>query len=250
MSAAKYTAMRARTKVLADSGGVTDAPIAEVVEARSARLKQTVTTTSDLPSPRIRLLPVGDAGRKGTQCSGGVAGSSGGCRNGGAGGGSVIPGDGAGGAGLSGGNYGSTLMRRSGNNVIMKRYPYSFEDFQRHHRDYTQIRKRVPDGDYCIETILPHLLHYMGEFYLNDDEARDKAAMFATIQMYLAQHVKDFDVGKLAVIGSEDGLISVWLLRAAHHFLTANPLRSDPSVSEVIALAEKYERESNASSQA
>jgi hypothetical protein len=129
----------------------------------------------------------------------------------------------------------------------MKRYPYLFEEFQRHHRDYEQIRKRVPDEDYCIETLLPHILDYMREFYLNDDEARDKATMFCVIQHYLAQHVKDFDVGKLAVVGSEEGLISVWLLRAAHHFLTAKPLnemKSDPKVSDVIALAKEYQRES------
>ena len=64
----------------------------------------------------------------------------------------------------------------------------------------------------------------MTQIYSDKEEAIHKTKMFILMQMYLSEHAHDFDQGTLAVVGSEQGLVSRFLLRAIHHFYTSRPL--------------------------
>lgn len=139
----------------------------------------------------------------------------------------------------------------------MPSYAYPFEEFQRHFADYKVVRdyEHVSKGNEHVEigpernevTTMLRVLDYMLQFY-PEDEAKDKTAMFVLINGYIAEHAEDFNVGTMAVLGSEEtgGLISQPLLRAIHHKFTSQPLSKlgkGPSPQEVIALAKKYESE-------
>jgi len=135
----------------------------------------------------------------------------------------------------------------------MSNHTYTFEEFKRHFADYGMVRKyehvarageQVEVGDsQDFEITVLRVMDYMTQIYSDEEEAHHKASMFILIQMYLAEHAQDFDQGALAVVGSEQGLVSHHLLRAVHHLYTSRPLSKigrGPSPKEVIRLAQKY----------
>jgi hypothetical protein len=142
-----------------------------------------------------------------------------------------------------------------------KKYPYTYEEFERHFADYSVVRQyrhvarqgeQVEVGDSkSFEVTVLRVMDYMRQIYPNEEEAQQKTNMFILIQMYLAEHAQEFDQGDLAVLGSEEGLASRHLLRAVHHLYTSRPLskfKRGPSPKEVIALATKYAKEPDQSS--
>ena len=139
----------------------------------------------------------------------------------------------------------------------MNTFSYSFDEFLRHHKDWGTVRHyehitiggvtgELSDKRDYVSSVL-QIRDYIEQLYGATEEAAEKAKLFALIQMFIAAHATDFDCGTLAVVGEEQGLISIYLLRAVHHIFTSQPLSAlgrAPTAEQVIQLARKYERES------
>ena len=130
---------------------------------------------------------------------------------------------------------------------------YPFNEFLAHFADWGFVRDyhhvtigstTAPvTGQRDVTSSVLRARDYMQQKYGDTPEAAEKAKLFSLIQLYLAQHAKGFDRDSLAVCGTEQGLVSQHLLRAAHYFFTRQPLstmRSDPSVEDVIKRTETY----------
>lgn len=138
----------------------------------------------------------------------------------------------------------------------MDTFSYSFDEFLRHHKDWGTVRhydhvtiggvtRALREERDHISSVL-QVRDYMEQLYGVTDEAAEKAKLFALIQMFIAERAADFDFGTLAVVGREQGLISVHVLRAVHHIFTSQPLSAlghGPTTEQVIQLAQKYEAE-------
>src|SRR4051794_6800744 len=112
--------------------------------------------------------------------------------------------------------------------------PYPIDEFLEHFADWRFVRdyhhvtigsSTAPiSGERDFTARALRTRDYMQQRYGDTREAAEKAKLFSLIQFYLAEHASEFDRSSLAVCGTEQGLISQHLLRAAHHFFTRQPL--------------------------
>ena len=123
-------------------------------------------------------------------------------------------------------------------------YEYSFEDFARHHREFSSLSRPADPGP--MEATAIRLFQYLRPEFGDEEEFRYKAQIFLLIMSYMAQHLEELDDEDFAVRGSDMALVGNHLLWAVHHVFTTTALSDlgyGPSVEEIKALARERKRE-------
>jgi hypothetical protein len=130
---------------------------------------------------------------------------------------------------------------------------YPFEEFAQHFealdivRGYQYVTRHSSEvyvgDDRSLETNILRVWDYFHQLYPRDI-AMEKGSQFMLIVDYLAENMSRFDVGTLAVSGSDESasLVSERLLRAVHfactHMTEAEYRGRGPDPQHVVELAE------------
>ena len=89
--------------------------------------------------------------------------------------------------------------------------------------------------------------HHVRAIYLNDVDRVERGVALGMAFTFIHQHMDEFDIGQIAVRGSQGSIISECLLQAVHSLVcsAALNLRPPTAPSEVRHLAESLSRETS-----
>ncbi len=124
----------------------------------------------------------------------------------------------------------------------MGSYVYPYTDFA---RDIDAVMIPLNAADHDEMQQMMRVRHHVQAMYPSEVDRVERGSALMISMSYMQRHAAEFDTGRVAVRGEGCSIITEHLLRAVHALVcfAAIELRPPPKPSEVIKLAEIYEKE-------